>query len=465
MPKENIDYSETIIYKIYCKDETIKEIYVGHTTNFHVRKYQHKNACNSKTDLKIYNIIRENGGWNNWCMVEIAKYNCNDSTEARIKEQQHYEELKASLNSVPPYVDKKKYFCIDCNLQCAGPTHYKQHMDTNIHNKKYNEQNDCKTQLSIPHPINIAKNRREYNCKKCDYITFNKYDYTKHCDTIKHKNAISAIAIANLSQDLSQKSQHVFKCECGKIYRDNSGLWKHKKQCVIAGTKSSGEITTELVLQLIKDNRDMQKLFMEHSQTIQQQNNTLTNMVHDVVKNGVNNNHSNNTTTNSHNKAFNLNFFLNETCKEAINMSDFVSSIKMSLDDLEHTGRNGYIEGISNIIIRNLNDLEHHNRPIHCSDNKREILYIKDNNKWEKECDDKPILTKAIKVIANENIKQIKNWQEKNPDCKSADSKKNNLYLKIVSNSMNGLTEEEGHKNINKIISNVAKKTIIHKTM
>jgi hypothetical protein len=145
-------------------------------------------------------------------------------------------------------------------------------------------------------------------------------------------------------------------------------------------------------------------------------------------------------------------------------MSDFVSSIKMNLEDLEHTGRKGYIEGISNIIIRNLNDIETHHRPIHCSDNKREILYIKDNDKWEKECDDKPILTKAIKVIANENIKQIKNWQQKNPDCTNADSKKNNLYLKIVSNSMNGLTEEEGHKNINKIISNVAKNTIIDKS-
>jgi hypothetical protein len=276
---------------------------------------------------------------------------------------------------------------------------------------------------------------------------------------MKHQNAISAMAIAQISPKISQKSQHEYTCECGKIYMDNSGLWRHKKRC-----KNSGEITTELVLQLIKENRETQKLFMEQSQHMQQQNNTLTNIVQDVVKNGVNNNHSHNTTTNSHNKAFNLNFFLNETCKEAINMSDFVSSIKMNLDDLEHTGRKGYIEGISNIIIRNLNDLEHHQRPIHCSDNKREILYIKDNDKWEKECDEKPILTKAIKVIANENIKQIKNWKDKNPDCTNSESKKNNLYLKIVSNSMNGLTEEEGHKNINKIISNVAKKTIIDKT-
>jgi hypothetical protein len=146
-----------------------------------------------------------------------------------------------------------------------------------------------------------------------------------------------------------------------------------------------------------------------------------------------------------------------------MNITDFVSSIKLNLEDLENTGRRGYIEGISNIIIKNLNKLEQHMRPLHCSDLKREVLYIKDNNEWTKETSDKPILTKAVKTIANENIKQIKCWRENNPDCTDAESKKNNLYLKIVSNSMNGLTKEEGDRNINKIISNVAKETVIHK--
>jgi hypothetical protein len=146
-----------------------------------------------------------------------------------------------------------------------------------------------------------------------------------------------------------------------------------------------------------------------------------------------------------------------------MNITDFVSSIKVSLEDLENTGRCGYIEGISNIIVKNLNDLEQHMRPLHCSDYKREILYIKDNNEWLKESDNKPILTKTIKTIANENIKQISKWTNTYPDCTKADSNKNDLYLKIVSNSMNGLTKEEGDKNINKIISNVAKKVIIDK--
>lgn len=316
---------------------------------------------------------------------------------------------------------------------------------------------------------NIAKNRKKFECQKCDYNTSNKFDYEKHCKTKKHKLAILSMPIDNLSINLSQKSQKLgYNCDCGKTYKDYSGLWRHRKRCCDFFSK---DISQELIVELIKDNKELKQLLLqqsniitEQSQNIQQQNNSLTNIVHNVVKNGVNNNNSHNTTTNSNNKSFNINFFLNETCKEAINMSDFVSSIKMNLEDLEHTGRKGYIEGISNIIIRNLNDLETHYRPIHCSDNKREILYIKDNDKWEKECDDKPILTKAIKVIANENIKQIKNWRDNNPDCTNADSKKNNLYLKIVSNSMNGLTEEEGEKNINKIISNVAKNTIIDKS-
>jgi hypothetical protein len=232
----------------------------------------------------------------------------------------------------------------------------------------------------------------------------------------------------------------------------------------MSGTFSSKDISQELIIQLIKENREMQKLFVEQSQTMQQQHNTLSNIVQDVVKNGISNTNSHNTTTNSHNKAFNLNLFLNETCKDALNMSDFINSIKINLDDLEHTGRKGYIEGISNILVKNLNNLEDHMRPLHCADLKREVIYIKNNNEWTKESESKPILTRAIKTVAGENIKQIKHWKDKYPDCTSADSKKNNLYLKIVSNSMNGLTEEEGNKNINKIISNLAKEVVIDKT-
>ena len=146
-----------------------------------------------------------------------------------------------------------------------------------------------------------------------------------------------------------------------------------------------------------------------------------------------------------------------------MNISDFVSSIKVNLEDLEHTGRQGYIQGITNIVAKNLDKLETHMRPLHCSDLKREVIYIKDNNEWTKETDNNPILTNAIKTIANKNIQQISKWKDNYPDCVKSDSNKNDLYLKIVSNSMNGLTKDESEKNINKIITNVAKQVVIEK--
>jgi hypothetical protein len=200
-----------------------------------------------------------------------------------------------------------------------------------------------------------------------------------------------------------------------------------------------------LVMHLLKQNSDLQNKIISMS-------------CHSTI---TNNSHNNNNTTN--NNSFNLNVFLNETCKDAMNITDFVSSVKVSLEDLENTGKYGYIEGISNIIINNLNKIAQHLRPLHCSDSKREVLYIKDNNEWFKESNDKPILTKAIKTIANENMKQISQWTSMYPDCVQSDSKKNKMYLNIVSNSMNGLTKEEGEKNINKIITNVGKQVLIHK--
>jgi hypothetical protein len=184
----------------------------------------------------------------------------------------------------------------------------------------------------------------------------------------------------------------------------------------------------------------------------------------EVCKNGTNNNNNNNNnTTNSHNKTFNLQFFLNEECKDALNISEFVSSIKIQLEDLETTGQLGYVEGVSNIINRNLNDLDQTKRPIHCSDAKREVLYIKNDDQWIKENETKPILTKAIKQIANENIKQISEWRKKYPDCTKSESRKNDQYLNIVSNAMSGITTEEQLSNYEKIISRVAKEVVIEK--
>jgi hypothetical protein len=293
----------------------------------------------------------------------------------------------------------------------------------------------------------LVKSSKSFLCMDCNFETKRKYNYDQHLLTAKHQKT----TFNNIFPAISSKKFH--KCKkCDKVYKDRAGVWRHEKKCNIKNNiPDTEEINKlfelrdkdELILHLLKQNGDLQKSLIE--MTKEKKMNNCNNM------------------NNSHNKTFNLHFFLNETCKDALNISEFVSIIKLSLEDLENTGRRGYIEGISNIILKNLKSLEHHERPIHCSDIKREIMYIKDDNEWKKESEEKPILTKAIKVIANENIKKIKDWKELNPDCTDIDSKKNNLYLKIVRNSMSGSDQIEADKNLNKIISNVAKETMITK--
>ena len=281
---------------------------------------------------------------------------------------------------------------------------------------------------------------KKYICEKCDYKCSKLSEFNRHLATNKHKNL----------QNPTYVGKSTYKCECGKIYKHSSTLYAHKKKCnIIETTNKVNELLDnqdihQLINYLLKENADFKQMLL----------NQTTNISNNIYSN---NNISNN-------KHFNLNVFLNETCKDAMNISDFVSSIKVNLEDLEHTGEKGYVEGISNIFIKNLNNIEQHLRPLHCSDSKREVFYIKNNNEWVKEKDDKPILTNAIKTIAHENVKQIKQWKEKYPDCTKSSSSKNDTYLQIVINSMNGSTNEESLSNIHKIISNISKKVVIDKS-
>ena len=278
-----------------------------------------------------------------------------------------------------------------------------------------------------------------FKCSDCDFMCSKKGDWNRHILTQKHK-MITMVTNGNL---ITSKKHH---CKCGKSFMYTSGLSRHKSKCL--NTSDTYE-TSDII---VEKNNTIDMLITQNKELIE------------LLKNGINNNNTtNNINANIENKTFNLNFFLNNTCKDAMNIKDFVSSINVNLEDLENTGRQGYIQGISNIILKNLNNLEQHMRPLHCSNSKHETLYIKDNNEWTKETEDKPILTNAIKIIANKNIKQISTWRDNHLDCTNADSKKNNLYLKIVSNSMNDTTEEHGKKNMRKIISNVIKEVIIEK--
>jgi uncharacterized protein (UPF0216 family) len=306
----------------------------------------------------------------------------------------------------------------------------------------------------------IRKNPIKYECKICDYITSDKKDYTKHYNTNKHKTNINT----NFDELIHPENPIVKKnaCKCGKIYKHMSSLCNHKKKCkqeqeqeqeipVLIEQSITSEqnisILTNLVVDVVKQNQEFQKLILEQNKQIIElsKNNNIIN---------------NNNNTNCNNKTkFNMNFFLNEQCKDAVNLTDFVNDLQIQLTDLENVGRLGYIEGISKIFINGLKKLDVSKRPIHCGDLKREILYVKDQNAWEKENEENKKIKKAIHHISSKNIKQIQKWTESHPHYKESDSKQNDQYLQILCESM-GSCEPT---NLEKIIKNVAKEVVIEK--
>jgi hypothetical protein len=216
---------------------------------------------------------------------------------------------------------------------------------------------------------------------------------------------------------------------------------------------------SSIILDVVKENKEFKDLIVEQNK----QNLELQKQVIELASKSnaiVTNNTTNNSITNNR---FNLNFFLNEKCKDALNIMDFVESLQLQLSDLEQTGKLGFAEGISKIFVKGLKALDIYKRPIHCSDVKREVLYVKDENKWEKENLEKQKIKKMIHHITNKNIKQISEWVKLNPNCKDSNSKKNDEYIKMICNSMCGIDPEETETNMNKIISNVVKEVVINK--
>ena len=286
----------------------------------------------------------------------------------------------------------------------------------------------------------VQESSEKYVCNLCHYSTCRKSQYKRHLTTDKHKFR----TFETPSKQNSSESSIGHQCICGINFNSRTTLWRHKKICN-GSTTSSNIITTDLVMELIKDNKEMKQIILE-------QNNTINNL----VKNGI---VTNNTTThtNSHNKAFNLNFFLNETCKNAMNITDFVDSIKLQLNDLMEVGELGYVEGISKIIVKNLNDMDETERPIHCTDKKRETMYIKDQGEWAKEDEEKKKIKKVINTIANKNIKLLPQFREKFPEYNNSCSKVSDTYDKMVIEAMGGSDDNSEEK----IIKNISKVTTI----
>jgi hypothetical protein len=308
------------------------------------------------------------------------------------------------------------------------------------------------------------KNSKIYCCELCDFSTSSSCDYKRHVSTLKHQKRDLATIGNHLA---TQKNSTTYVCDkCNKNYCDKSGLWRHNKICKPnTDAINNFVINKELVMLLMQENNELKHMMMEEHKSSQQmmldtQNNmmdTQSKML-DVIKNGTNNT----THINSHNKTFNLNFFLNETCKNAMNIMDFVDSLKLQLNDLERMGEIGFVNGMSNIIIKNLQSMDITERPVHCTDQKREVIYVKDDNKWDKEEDAKPKLRKAIKHIAHKNAKLIGEFKIKHPDYKTCASKISTQYNTMVIEAMGGIGCVDV-TNENKIIKRISKEIMVEK--
>jgi hypothetical protein len=294
-------------------------------------------------------------------------------------------------------------------------------------------------------------------CEKCNFKSCNKKDYTRHLLTRKHKKDTKG----DENDDFwDPKNPKPFICECGNQYKLRQGLWKHKKTCMNKSINSTSSIDNEtdikmltnLVLEVVKQNNDLTTKLVDICKT-GQVTNSNTVIANNVISNNTNNNNT-----------FNLNVFLNEKCKDAMNINEFVDSIQLDLADLESVGRLGYIEGISNIIVKNLKALDVTERPIHCADKKREVIYIKDENKWEKEDEDKKRLRKVIKRITYKNEKLLPKYKEKYPDYTDYDSIRSDQYSKIVIEAMGG-EGDNNHDKETKIMKKIAKEVVIDKSL
>ena len=295
------------------------------------------------------------------------------------------------------------------------------------------------------------KRANKYVCELCDFNTDKKTNFTKHNLTQKHIKHTNE-TIMKQNEENNSKNIQFFLCNCGLKFNSKTTLWRHKNKCskktkesdIVINeptTATTNLITPELVVDLLKDNKEMKQIII------------------DLVKNGTNNITNN---TNCNNKtSFNLNFFLNETCKDAMNINDFINSIKLTVTDLMRLGDIGYVEGITKVITSNLNALNINQRPLHCSDKKRETIYIKDEDKWEKD-GDKTKIIKAINTLSHNHVQLIPEYQKKYPDCQNADSKLSDPYNKMLIEAMGGPGDNE-KENKDKIVRNIVKCTTIEK--
>ena len=280
-------------------------------------------------------------------------------------------------------------------------------------------------------------NPLKYECKTCDFICSKQSNYNLHLLTKKHSILTQKTIVSNN-----------FACnKCKKVYKARNSLWYHEQKCNNINNSNIENTDVgikQLIIEVIKSNTDLQKQMME------------------VCKNGNTTTNINSNNNNSNNKTFNLQVFLNEQCKDAMNISEFANSFELQLSDLESVGELGYVEGMTKIIVDKLNGMDVYKRPMHCSDSKREIIYVKDENIWAREEKSNPKLRQAIKNVTFRNMKLVATWSDANPESKDHESRLNDKYMDLVIQSTGGkgaITDSE-----NKIIRRIAKEIVIGKS-
>ena len=356
-----------------------------------------------------------------------------------------------------------------------------------------------------------------YTCENCYFITSNKKDYNRHLLTRKHSNMNDKTCESDCSNVIITPTPtvkpNVYSCQyCNRIFKSRTTIYQHKAKCKLRVEQKQQQnqphilneymepkselntpenyivsahpydiqeehkehkedenindatlcvvddkitITKEMFLALVKDNQEMMKMLKSLTEQQQQQQQQQTSQVNNTTFNTNSNN------TNCNNPTFNMNLFLNEKCKDAMNMKDFVNSIQLNMTDMENVSRLGYVEGMSNIFIDNLQKTDVYKRPVHCSDVKRETLYVKDDNEWQKEGPDHAKMTNAVLAVEQKNVILVNEWAKANPRCMNSNTRENETYFRLSKAATDG--EKDG--NIDKVIRKVAKQVVIEKDL
>ena len=295
----------------------------------------------------------------------------------------------------------------------------------------------------------LPKQAPLYYCESCDFNSSKKSNYDIHLTTAKHKK------ITNDDNNQSIKS-HI--CKCGKEFKYRQGLSRHRKTCVEPcqiepPPQPSSQVDMMVVLELLKQNQEFKDLLIEQNKQML------------ILAQKAGNHNNINTNCNNNNK-FNLNVFLNETCKDAITFSDFINSIEVTMDDFIQTGNMGFVNGISKVMMERIKDMDLHTRPLHCTDLKRETVYIKNEEKWDKEDGDNSHLRKAVKCVAKKNYNQLHQWyNNQKPEVETLGTEECEDYFKFYKSALGGYDKEEDKKFEDKIIKNVLKEVILDKTI